>query len=101
MASPKSRQQREVGAEGSASSRLKLKRLPSLENIPSALDSVSEEGDRDTDSGNLAITAYSDADWAGNPEDRRSTTGYCVFLGPNDLSWQSGDQPLTESLSNK
>lgn len=34
--------------EGSASSRLKLKRLPSLED-PSALDSVSEDGDRDLD----------------------------------------------------
>jgi hypothetical protein len=33
-AGPKSRQPREVGAEGSASSRLKLKRLPSLEDIP-------------------------------------------------------------------
>lgn len=50
-AGPKSRQPREVGAEGFYSSRLKLKRLPSLEDIPlgSALDSVSEEGDRDTD----------------------------------------------------
>lgn len=44
-AGPKSRQPREVGAEGSAFSRLKLKRLPSLEDPRP----VSEEGNRDTD----------------------------------------------------
>jgi hypothetical protein len=27
------------------------------------------------------LTAYSDADWAGCPDSRRSTSGYCVFLG--------------------
>ena len=37
----------------------------------------------------LDITAYSDADWAGCPETRRSTFGFCVFLGDSLVSWSS------------
>lgn len=39
------------------------------------------------------LVAYSDADWAGCPDTRRSTSGYCVYLGSNLVSWSSKRQP--------
>ncbi|GJT91845.1 ribonuclease H-like domain-containing protein [Tanacetum coccineum] len=38
------------------------------------------------------LNAYTDADWAGYPVTRRSTSGYCVFLGDNLLSWSAKHQ---------
>nr|GEV12655.1 ribonuclease H-like domain-containing protein [Tanacetum cinerariifolium] len=46
-----------------------------------------------------SLIAYSDADWAGCPTTRRSTSGYCVFLGNNLLSWSSKLQPMLSRSS--
>lgn len=43
-------------------------------------------------SSTISLTVYSDADWAGCPDDRKSTTGYGVFLGSHLVSWCSRKQ---------
>ncbi|XP_039815164.1 uncharacterized mitochondrial protein AtMg00810-like [Panicum virgatum] len=46
-----------------------------------------------------SLTAYSDADWAGCPDSRRSTSGFCVYLGDNLISWSSKRQTTVSRSS--
>ncbi|GJT23381.1 gypsy type transposase [Tanacetum coccineum] len=43
-------------------------------------------------SATTSLVGYTDADWAGCPSTRRFTSGYCVFLGDNLLSWSAKRQ---------
>jgi hypothetical protein len=47
-----------------------------------------------THHGNLQVECYTDADWAGSLDDRRSTSGYCTFVGGNLVSWRSKKQTV-------
>lgn len=41
---------------------------------------------------NQNLEGFCDADWSGNLDDRRSTSGGCFFLGNNMISWYSKKQ---------
>lgn len=41
----------------------------------------------------LAIEGYSDSDWAGDKESRKSTSGYIFMLNGGPVSWCSKRQP--------
>ena len=45
------------------------------------------------------LIAYSDADWAGCPDTRRSTSGYSIYLGNNLVSWSAKKQPTMSCSS--
>ncbi|XP_043718020.1 uncharacterized mitochondrial protein AtMg00810-like [Telopea speciosissima] len=47
----------------------------------------------------MCIEAFIDADWTGSPDDRRSTSGYCSFVGGNLVTWRSKKQALVTRSS--
>jgi histone deacetylase 1/2 len=47
----------------------------------------------------FSLRAYSDADWATDQDDRRSTSGSCIYFGSNLISRGSKKQPLVARSS--
>ena len=52
-----------------------------------------------TKSTHLNLTAFCDADWGSDPDDRKSTSGFCVYLGANVVSWASKKQHIVSRSS--
>ncbi|PRQ17544.1 putative RNA-directed DNA polymerase [Rosa chinensis] len=47
----------------------------------------------------LEVCGFTDADWAGNITDRRSTSGYFTFVGGNLVTWKSKKQKVVARSS--
>ena len=41
----------------------------------------------------VELTGFSDSDWAGDLDDKKSTTGYAFSIGSGIVSWSSKKQP--------
>ncbi|XP_050902456.1 uncharacterized mitochondrial protein AtMg00810-like [Lathyrus oleraceus] len=46
-------------------------------------------------SNNYEIIGYSDSDWSGDLDGRKSTTGFVFFMGDTAFTWMSKKQPIT------
>uniref|UniRef100_A0A3Q7IHC3 Reverse transcriptase Ty1/copia-type domain-containing protein n=1 Tax=Solanum lycopersicum TaxID=4081 RepID=A0A3Q7IHC3_SOLLC len=49
--------------------------------------------------GDLELRGFSDSDWANNKNDKKSTSGFLIFLGPNLNSWCTKKQPKVSRSS--
>ena len=49
----------------------------------------------------LDLLAYTEADWAGDRDDRKYTSGYFTLLGGNLVTWKSKKQKVVALFSAK
>ena len=47
----------------------------------------------------MTIEGFTNADWGAQPDDRRSASGYLIYLGGNLISWSSTKQKLVARSS--
>ncbi|KAL5546306.1 hypothetical protein UlMin_005993, partial [Ulmus minor] len=73
--------------------------MDAVERILRYLKSAPGKGLLFTKHNHLKIEGYTDADWAGSADNRRSTSGYFTFVGGNLVTWRSKKQPVVARSS--
>jgi histone deacetylase 1/2 len=71
----------------------------SMKRILRYLQGTTSLGLRLSKSSSTSVSAFSDADWAGCPDDRRSTGDFAVFLGSKLISWSARKQATVSRSS--
>ena len=67
---------------------------PAVEQIPCYLKGAPRRGILYNNHGHNRLECFTNAYWARYKEDRRSTSGYYVFVGGNLVSWKSKKQSV-------
>ena len=75
--------------------------LAALRRIVRYLQGIKQHGLQLLKHQKMNMTAYSDADWGGCPDTRRSTSGFCIYLGDNLVSWSSKRQETVSRSSSE
>ncbi|XP_028106835.1 uncharacterized protein LOC114305899 [Camellia sinensis] len=73
--------------------------MDAVERILRYLKSAPRKGLLFTKNDRLKVEGYTDADWAGSANDRRSTSGYFTFVEGNLVTWKSKKQPVVARSS--
>lgn len=73
--------------------------MDAVERILRYLKSAPGKGLLFTKNNHLKVEGYTDADWAGSADDRKSTLGYFTFVGGNLVTWRSKKQPVVARSS--
>ncbi|KAM1687473.1 hypothetical protein COP2_036161 [Malus domestica] len=75
--------------------------LQAVKRIYRYIKGTVEQGILFRSSPDFSIQGFSDADWVGSIDDRRSTSGACIFLGPNLLTWTAKKQSTVSRSSSE
>ena len=75
--------------------------MQAIREILCYLKSIPEKGLLFKSGQKLEVRGYTNADYSGSLVDRKSTIGYCVFLGENLVSWRSKKQVVLARSSAK
>ena len=75
-------------------SALTLQHIIACKRVLRYLKETKDYGLKFSSEGEMKLTGYTNADWAYDIDDRKSTGAYCIYLGRNLISWSSKKQSV-------